>query len=103
MKNVTLNNVAAGALSSKITIPNIAFPRGFQDSNSPRLGAEYHYVIGGYPVDARAGVSYETSGVPVNYVSISSARLQQGDADDRREPSTSARGGGSTACSGTYA
>jgi long-chain fatty acid transport protein len=72
MKNVTLNNVAAGALSSKITIPNIAFPRDFQDSSSLRLGAEYHYVIGGYPVDARAGVSYETSGVPVNYVSISS-------------------------------
>ena len=72
MKNVSLDNVGGGALPSKVPIPNIAFPRGFQDSSSYRLGAEYHYALGGYPVDTRLGVSYETSAVPLDYLSISS-------------------------------
>ncbi len=72
MKNVHLDNVGANALGSSIAVPNIAFPRNFQDSNSYRLGAEYHYSIGGYPVETRLGVSYETSAVPTDYVSVSS-------------------------------
>jgi long-chain fatty acid transport protein len=72
INNISLDNVGANTLGSKVAIPNITFPRGFQDSNSYRLGAEYHYSIGGYPVDTRLGFSYETSGVPTDYVSISS-------------------------------
>jgi long-chain fatty acid transport protein len=72
MKNVNLDNVGEGTMPPKIAIPNIVFPRGFQDSNSYRLGGEYHYVLGGYPVDARAGIAYETSAVPTDYVSVSS-------------------------------
>lgn len=72
IKNISLDNVGASTLGQKIAIPDISFPRGFQDSNSYRLGAEYHYSLAGYPVDTRAGVSYETSGVPTSYLSISS-------------------------------
>jgi long-chain fatty acid transport protein len=72
IKNVNLDNVGGGALPSKVPIPNIVFPRGFQDSNSYRLGAEYHNHVDHYPFDVRAGVSYETSAVPTDYVSISS-------------------------------
>jgi long-chain fatty acid transport protein len=72
IKNISLDNVGSGVLSKQILLPNIQFPRGFQDSNSYRLGAEYHYSIGGYPVDTRLGLSYETSAVPTDYVSVSS-------------------------------
>ena len=72
IKNISLDNVGASTLGQKIAIPNISFPRGFQDSNSYRLGAEYHYSIAGYGADTRLGVSYETSAVPTDYLSISS-------------------------------
>jgi long-chain fatty acid transport protein len=69
--NTNLDGVAAG-VTPNVHIPDIAFPRNFQDSNSFRLGAEYHYTLGGYPVDTRLGVNYETSGVPADYLSLSS-------------------------------
>jgi long-chain fatty acid transport protein len=72
IKNISLNNVAGQTLGKQILLPSITFPRGFQDSNSYRLGAEYHYAIAGYPVDSRLGISYETSAVPTDYVSVSS-------------------------------
>jgi long-subunit fatty acid transport protein len=72
IKNISLDNVSQGILSKQILVPNIAFPRGFQDSNSYRLGGASHYGIGPYPVDLRLGVSYETSEVPTDYVSVSS-------------------------------
>jgi long-chain fatty acid transport protein len=72
IKNITLDNVGASTLGGKIAIPDIQFPRGFQDSNSFRLGSEFRYALGGYPAETRLGVSYETSGVPPQYLSISS-------------------------------
>ncbi len=72
IKNISLQNVGGGALPSNVPIPNIAFPRGFQDSSSYRLGAEYHNQAGDYPFDVRAGISHDTSAVPTDYVSISS-------------------------------
>ena len=71
IKNISLDNVGSGVLSKQILLPNIQFPRNFQDSNSFRLGGEYHYALGGYPVDTRLGVSYETSAVPTEYLSVS--------------------------------
>jgi len=59
-------------MPNKVPIPAIAFPRGFQDSNSFRLGSEYRYAIGSYPTDLRAGVSYESSAVPKEYMSLAS-------------------------------
>jgi long-chain fatty acid transport protein len=59
-------------LPPKLAMPPITIPRDFQDSDSFRLGGEYHFAIAGYPVDARAGVAYETSAVPPAYLSLSS-------------------------------
>ena len=59
-------------MPAKVNIPAIAFPRSFQDSNSVRLGSEYRYAIAGYPTGLRAGISYETSAVPKEYLSLAS-------------------------------
>ena len=77
MYNISLNNVAGATLGKQVLLPNIQFPRSFQDSNSYRLGGEYHYSIGGYPVDTRLGVSYEDTAVPTQYLSISSLDFQK--------------------------
>jgi len=59
-------------LPPKLAIPTINIPRDFKDSDSVRVGGEYHFKAGGYELDARAGVSYETSAVPPAYLSLSS-------------------------------
>ena len=69
-RTVSLDGIAG--LPPRVRIPDIAFPRGFQDSSSFRLGAEYGHVIAGYGVDFRAGINYETSAVPREYLSLSS-------------------------------
>jgi len=47
----------------------LTIPRHFQDSNSVRLGGEYSVPVGGYTLDFRAGVNYESSAVPPAYLS----------------------------------
>jgi long-chain fatty acid transport protein len=69
-RDISLDGIAG--MPPKVHIPDIAFPRGFQDSSSYRLGSEYHYNIGTYPADLRMGVNYETTAVPVEYLSLSS-------------------------------
>jgi long-subunit fatty acid transport protein len=69
-KNITLDGITG--MPPSIHIPDIAFPRGFQSSNSFRLGGEYNYAIGDYPMALRLGVQYETSAVPKEYLSLSS-------------------------------
>ncbi len=59
-------------LPSKLSMPPIEIPRNFQDSDSYRLGGEYHFDVAGYGMEARAGVAYETSAVPPAYLSLSS-------------------------------
>jgi long-chain fatty acid transport protein len=59
-------------LPPHVAIPTISIPRGFEDSNSYRLGGEYGFEVAGYRLDARAGMSYETSAVPPGYLSLSS-------------------------------
>jgi long-chain fatty acid transport protein len=59
-------------MPKRILIPPITIPRNYQDSNSYRLGGEYHLDAGGVPLELRAGISYETSAVPDNYLSLSS-------------------------------
>jgi len=51
-------------------IPDVVFPREFQDSWSLRLGGEYSFALGGYPLDLRAGLAYESSAVPPEYLSV---------------------------------
>ncbi len=64
-------------LPASIVVPNIVFPRSFDNSSSFRLGAEYSFTVEGYPLDLRAGASYETSAVPVAYVSLLSLDMDK--------------------------
>jgi long-chain fatty acid transport protein len=57
-------------LPRRVPIPPIKFPRNFQDSNSVRLGGEYRFKLWGYDMDVRSGLSYETSGIPRDYLSL---------------------------------
>ncbi len=59
-------------LPPKLAMPTITIPRDFVDSDSFRLGGEYHFTVAGYGLDARAGLAYETSAVPPAYLSLSS-------------------------------
>jgi long-chain fatty acid transport protein len=56
---------------SPFGVAPISLPRNFQDANSFRLGSEYSLknLIKDYWIDLRAGVSYETSAVPAEWVS----------------------------------
>ncbi len=49
----------------------ISLPRNFQDSNSLRLGGEFSFKdpFFGYLTDLRAGISYESSAIPTEWVS----------------------------------
>jgi long-chain fatty acid transport protein len=70
---LTPNGVAIEGISGlprRVPIPSIRFARGFQDSNSFRLGGEYTFEMWGYPMDLRGGVSYETSAIPRPYLSL---------------------------------
>jgi long-chain fatty acid transport protein len=74
-KNVTIEGVTGAP--AQVRIPDITFPRQFENSNSYRLGGEYSFAIAGYPVAARAGLAYETSAVPVPYVSLVSLDMDK--------------------------
>jgi len=43
-------------------------PRGFRDTWSLRLGGEKSFDVGSYKIDARAGVMYERSAIPPEYL-----------------------------------
>jgi long-chain fatty acid transport protein len=52
---------------SPFGVNTISLPRGMQDSNSFRLGAEYKFEILTLNFMIRGGINYETSAVPVPY------------------------------------
>jgi long-chain fatty acid transport protein len=66
--NIALNDVAL--LPKQLFIPSIALQRNFQDSASVRVGGEYGFAIQNIPFTARAGVSYESSAIPKEYLSV---------------------------------
>lgn len=57
-------------LPRRVPLPAIEFPRNFSDSDSIRLGGEYRFKLWGYDMDVRSGVSYETSAIPRDYLSL---------------------------------
>jgi long-chain fatty acid transport protein len=65
--NIQLLNVTG--FPSPFAVSPISIPRGGQDSNSIRLGAEYKFAVGEYKLQPRAGFAYETSGIQEAYVS----------------------------------
>jgi long-chain fatty acid transport protein len=74
-EGITIDGVTG--LPPKLAIPPITIPRDFQDSDSVRVGGEYHFALAGYRLDARAGVAYETSAVPPAYLSLSSLDFEK--------------------------
>jgi long-chain fatty acid transport protein len=68
-ENVRLYDIAG--FPSPFGVAPISLPRNFQDSNSVRFGAELSLkdVIKGQWIDLRAGGSFETSGIPPEWVS----------------------------------
>lgn len=68
-ENIKLLDVTG--FPSPFGVAPISLPRNFQDSNSFRLGSEYSLknLIRDYWTDLRAGISYETSGIPEQWVS----------------------------------
>jgi long-chain fatty acid transport protein len=66
--NLSLVNITG--FPSPFGVSPISIPRKFQDSDSFRLGGEYSFGLSSqYTLDLRAGVAYETSAIPVAYVS----------------------------------
>ena len=68
-ENVKLYNITG--FPSPFGVAPISLPRHFQDSNSFRLGGEYSTksIFTATRTDLRAGVQYETSGIPQEWVS----------------------------------
>lgn len=68
-ENIRLYDITG--FPSPFGVAPISLPRNFQDSNSFRLGGEYSLknLIKDYWIDLRAGVSYETSAIPPEWVS----------------------------------
>ncbi|HZF50385.1 MAG TPA: outer membrane protein transport protein [Polyangiaceae bacterium] len=65
---IALKNVAG--FPERYYIPSIALERGFQDSFSLHLGGEYGFSVAGFGLTARAGVSYDSSAVPRERLSV---------------------------------
>jgi long-chain fatty acid transport protein len=65
---IALTNVAG--FPERYNLPNVQFPRNFQDSFSARVGGEYALTLGGYQLDGRAGLSFETSAIPEEYLTV---------------------------------
>ncbi len=57
---------------SSLALPRIDVPRQFRDITSVRFGGEYARTFGAYPVQFRAGVMWEPSAIPPEYLSLSS-------------------------------
>jgi long-chain fatty acid transport protein len=74
-ENMSIDGIQG--LPPKVIIPPIAFPRNFQNAESVRLGGEFDYHLGGYHVATRAGISYETSAVPAQYLNLSALDFQK--------------------------
>lgn len=65
---------------SPFPVPAVAIPRQFKPSNSFRLGGEVTvlpYSLGVPGVDLRAGVNYETSAIPDDYLTPLTADLRR--------------------------
>jgi long-chain fatty acid transport protein len=67
-QGVAIEGIAG--LPQRVLIPPIKFVRGFQDSSSYRIGGEYGFKLWGYDMTLRGGVSYETSAIPKEYLSL---------------------------------
>jgi long-chain fatty acid transport protein len=62
---------------SSLALPEIRVPRNFRDASSVRFGGEYQTKFGPYPLQLRAGVMWEESAIPPEYLSLSSLDFEK--------------------------
>ncbi|MCC6214194.1 MAG: outer membrane protein transport protein [Polyangiaceae bacterium] len=74
-EGVALLNVQA--FPERYSVAPIELPRGFQDAWSVRVGAEYGFELEGYRLVSRAGVNYEKSAIPPEYLSVTTVDLDK--------------------------
>ncbi len=69
-QDIRLLNVTG--FPNDVRVTDISLPRNFKDSNSFRLGGELSLrnVVGSLGVDVRAGVSYDTSAIPPEWLTV---------------------------------
>jgi len=67
-QGVALKNVIG--FPERYYIPSVNLPRNFQGAFSARFGGEYAIPVGKMQLDVRAGVGFETSAVPNEYLSV---------------------------------
>jgi long-chain fatty acid transport protein len=67
-EGVALKNVVG--FPETYYIPSVNLPRQFQGAFSIRLGGEYRIPVSKVQLDVRAGVGFETSAVPNEYLSV---------------------------------
>jgi long-chain fatty acid transport protein len=71
--DITPHNMSIDGVSGfpPMRIPALSIPRGFVDAWSVRFGGELEYMLGGYLLATRIGVSHETSAVPTPLLNLS--------------------------------
>lgn len=67
-QGVALKNIVG--FPERYYIPSVNLPRNFKGAFSARLGGEYRIPVGTMQLDVRAGVGFETSAVPNEYLSV---------------------------------
>lgn len=74
-EGIALENVAGFPPVYKI--PPLSIERGFQDTYSVRVGAEYKFPVSSYALGLRSGAMYEKSAIPREYLSASTIDLDK--------------------------
>lgn len=74
-EDIALENVAGFPPTYKI--PPLSIDRGFRDTYSGRLGAEYKFPVSSYALGVRGGVMYERSAIPIEYLSATTIDLDK--------------------------
>jgi long-chain fatty acid transport protein len=74
-EGIALENVAG--FPPRYTIPPLTIERGFQDTYSARVGAEYKFPVSSYALALRGGVMYEKSAIPKEYLSAATIDLDK--------------------------
>ncbi len=74
-KDIALQDVAG--FPKTYVLPPLSIERNFKDTYSLRAGTEVKFPIGSYDLGLRAGVSYEKSAIPKEYLSAATIDLDK--------------------------
>lgn len=83
-KDITITPTGSGislvditALTPSYQVGTLVQPRNFRDTFSLHAGGEHYLLVGGYDIALRAGISYERSAVPPEYLSVLTVDLDK--------------------------